>query len=100
MKYCKNCGKEIIFDMQICPYCKIELETIEEETDSSTTYGTWAIILGIVPIFGWIIGGLGLKKAFQFNNSKGKLLNGIGIVIGTFSFLFNVYLVSNGNILL
>lgn len=96
MKYCKNCGQEIIFDVQTCPNCKIHLQTIEEETDSSTTFGVWAIILGLVPLFGWIIGGLGLKKAFQFNNKKGKLLNGIGIVLATISFLLNVYLMTNG----
>ena len=97
MRYCKNCGQELFFETLICPNCKEEItEVIKEVSDSSTTYGFWAIVIGVIPILGWIIGGIGYKKAKEFNNKRGKILNIIGIIIASVSFLINFYLVSEG----
>lgn len=101
MKYCPNCGTEIIFKTDICPNCKMELkETLTEKVDSSTTYGVWAIVLGVIPLLGWIVGGIGLKKAREFDNKKGQKLNIIGLIIATLCFFLNLYLVSNGYIVI
>lgn len=63
MEYCKNCGQEIIFLTNICPNCKEPLkETVKDSIDNSVKIGIWAIVLGMIPLLGWIIGGTGIKE--------------------------------------
>lgn len=95
MKYCKNCGELIIFDIPICPNCNEELILVKKEEDLkdlSVKYGTLAVIFGLIPLFGFIFGIKGLKLYKVNKNKKGLFLNILGLIIGTISFIFNIYM--------
>lgn len=100
MKYCPNCGNELYFDVQYCPSCGFEVKktnlnysdsSSENQQDNSYKLAKWAFFGGIfIPLVGWIVGSIALKKAKLFQNEKARKLAIAGIIIGTINFLINL----------
>jgi predicted RNA-binding Zn-ribbon protein involved in translation (DUF1610 family) len=92
--FCKNCGKEIDSMAFVCPSCGVKTGSEEVRTTSEsdgTTLGIIAIAGGwVIPLLGWICGGIGLSNAKKVDNSNGVALNIVGLVVSSIAFF--VYL--------
>ena len=94
---CKNCGQELSDDATICFFCGVPTENFDkqEKVDKSKekTVNAMAIVGFIfsflVPILGWIFGGIGLKKA-EKEEGVGRKLSIIAIVISSINFAVNL----------
>lgn len=97
MKYCKHCGAEILDAAVICTKCgcNVEEQPVQNKGDG-TALGIIALVGGIiVPLVGWICGGIGLSRANKANNQAGRVLNILGIIAGTASFIYNLSQMQN-----
>lgn len=93
--YCKNCGELIDDNAYVCPKCGVltNNELKKQSTDVSVILGIIAICIGIfIPIVAWVCGGIGLSQANKINSKSGKILNIIGLILGSITFLNNLYL--------
>ncbi len=87
MKYCEKCGKELMDEAVVCPYCGCSTETNKQsETNSMAIAGF--VCSFFIPLLGWIFGALGLKKSKE--TGKGRGFSIAAIAISTVSFI--VYL--------
>ena len=90
--FCKYCGKEIVNNAVICVHCGRLLEEMTIlSTDENVPKTNGIAIAGficafIVPLLGWIFGGIGLSRANK-RNGKGRGLSIAALVIATVMFL-------------
>lgn len=92
MLYCSNCGSELQENQQVCLNCgKLVVENKPTEKDTSMTFAIIGVVGGLlIPLIGFISGGIGLSRANKANNSTAKTLSILAIVIGVI--MFFVYL--------
>ena len=105
--YCQKCGAEIADEAIVCPKCGCATgNTIqsanqmavpaENEISSAKTMSILSIVLGLlIPIAGWILGGLAFGKANSMlangvtdeRVSATKSLSIVGLVVSTIVFV-------------
>ena len=84
MKYCTKCGQEVMEEAGVCPPCGCGGGTPKkDETNGMAIAGF--VCSFFIPLLGWIIGGLGLKKSKETN--KGRGLSVAALIISTVSFV-------------
>lgn len=93
MKYCSNCGKEILGDAAICPMCG----SMQEKTEQKPVKDKMNIFWFLISFFWWW---LGLILYFTFRKSdpqKAKVcLSGVktvftlAIIVGLVMLLFSI----------
>ena len=98
--YCKKCGRELEEGFVCCPNCGTFIDSAldnrgveqkeEYRVNQSNVFSIIAICTFIIPLLGWIFGGLGIKKSKELNG-KGKILSIVAIVLSFGSFIFNIY---------
>ena len=70
-KYCKNCGKKLEEDMNVCPECGKETEEKEYKNDADKRankgykLGLWSIIAWIIPLAGYIVTIMGISNSVK-----------------------------------
>ena len=74
--YCKNCGKEIDDKAYVCPFCGVKVAEEKEEKSGGNVFAGLSYLGILVPILGWIFGGIGIAKSQKLG---GK---GLGVAIG------------------
>ena len=94
MKYCKNCGAELLDSDIYCTKCGSSLAEKKQAEPEKKNNGfsiAGFILAFFIPLLGWIFGGLGMKKS--------KELNGVGwglglaaIIISSIDFIITLYL--------
>ncbi|MCK9536633.1 MAG: zinc-ribbon domain-containing protein [Bacilli bacterium] len=97
MKYCIQCGNELLDHAGICPNCGTRVKPVEPAMagPNGVTLGIVSIVGGLVmPIVGWICGGIGFSQANKVNNAKGKNLNLAGLIVSTINFILALILFS------
>ncbi|HZJ89554.1 MAG TPA: zinc-ribbon domain-containing protein [Bacilli bacterium] len=82
MKFCENCGTEVIEGKLFCENCGHIVKKSDPQKERGKTLGIISICTSIIPVVGLIIGIVGLKKSTGYWD---KVLNQIGIGL---SFLF------------
>ena len=86
MKYCSKCGKEIMEDAVICPYCGCQVGTVtavnkSAEVNESSGLSTCAIVFAVlIPVVGLICGIVGTAK-YKTQSYKNKCIAAIPISI-------------------
>lgn len=75
MKYCKNCGKELVSEAVICPHCGVPQEKIPEIVDSGSI--GWGVLGFCIPLVGLI-----LFLAWNSTKPKSAKKAGMGALIG------------------
>ena len=89
--FCSNCGKEIDDKAVLCTHCGVwigkipEMNIIEKPKNSNGIAIAGFICSFLVPLLGWIFGGVGLARANK-RNGKGKGFSIAAIVISTIMF--------------
>ncbi len=108
MKYCGKCGAELSDDAIYCPICGNKTHQLTDEekntfvkvvpaSKSLAPYGrNVCALLGFIfsfisPLAGWILSGIGLKKAPDYHGDR-KGLAIAGIVISSVNFLLGILL--------
>lgn len=86
MKYCSNCGKEIDDKAYVCPNCGVKVVSEERIKDKSNVFAGLSYLGILMPLLGWIFGGIGLSKASKLNGKGSGLAIG-GIIVSTVSFI-------------
>lgn len=76
MKYCSNCGKEIDEKAYVCPNCGVKVASEEAPKQDTNVFAGLSFLGILIPILGWIFGGIGISKS---KNMNGK---GLGASIG------------------
>lgn len=90
MKYCTKCGNKLMDEAVVCPKCGCPTNDYQvRKTNGFAIAGFVCSFL--VPILGWIFGGVGLSKASKLNG-KGKGLSIAALVISTALFILNLIL--------
>lgn len=93
MKYCVNCGFELEENQAVCLNCGKLVEEKNKTKDSSMTFAIIGIVGGLlIPLLGWIFGGMGISKANENKNDTARILSILAIVIGTIMFVVNLAL--------
>ena len=91
--FCKNCGKEMLDEAVICPFCGVATENFQSKEHKKETNGmaiAGFVCSFFVPILGWVFGGIGLSRANR-RGGKGKGLSIAAITIASASaFLYFV----------
>lgn len=93
VRYCSNCGNELIENSDVCLSCGKILNDNKVEASNSNpgkTLGIISLFVWIVPIAGWIVGGIGLSKSSE---STSKTMNIIGIILATIMFVINLIII-------
>lgn len=75
MKYCKNCGKEIVNEAVICPHCGVPQEKIPATVDSGSI--GWGVLGFCFPLVGLI-----LFLAWNSTKPMSAKKAGIGALVG------------------
>lgn len=88
--FCKNCGKEIDDKAFVCPNCGVKVAEDEPKQKESNVFAGLSYLGIIMPLLGWIFGGIGLAKANK--TGKGAGLSIGGLIVTTVMFI--IYLVS------
>ena len=94
---CKNCGQELSDDATICFFCGVPTENFDKkeklEESNEKPINAMAIVgfifAFLMPILGWIFGGIGLKKSDK-EGGVGRKLSISAIVISTINFSINL----------
>ena len=111
--FCRRCGKEVLDDSKFCKYCgakvsnEIKDESIQSTNASSSTmtshdastmlspkkkingYAISGLIFAfIIPLLGWILGGIGLSKSKK--TGSGKSLSIAAIIVSCLIFIINL----------
>ena len=91
--YCKSCGKEILEEAVVCPYCGVQLRELKREEAPAPMKNGMAIAgfvcSFLIPILGWIFGGIGLSRAKK-RQGKGKGFSIAALVIATVNFIISL----------
>lgn len=93
MPFCRNCGAEINEKAYVCIHCGVKVfeEPIKEEkNDSSITLGILGLCFVWFPLATWIISGIGLGSAYKNDNTKGKRLNLIALIVTSSLFVLGL----------
>ncbi|MBO7536623.1 MAG: zinc-ribbon domain-containing protein, partial [Bacilli bacterium] len=95
--YCRKCGKYIPDDVNVCPYCGVEVITtnnypVYNKTNTMAIVGLITAFLS--PLLGWIFGGIGLKRAN--NGYGGKAVAIVALIIATANFAYSMYMFYSG----
>ena len=92
VQYCKNCGKKIDINATICMYCATWVKEESKPQAEKKTNGmaiAGFVCSFIIPLLGWIFGGIGLAKANKLEG-KGMGFSIAALIIATFMFLVNL----------
>lgn len=82
--FCKNCGKMIDNNAYVCPHCGVKV-TVDEPKQETTNVFAGLSYLGIlIPLLGWIFGGIGLSKAQKTGTGAGLSIG--GLIVSTVMF--------------
>ena len=94
--FCTKCGKELNDEAVICPYCGVPTANfavvnndVEEVPQTNGIAIAGFVCSFVVPILGWIFGGIGLARANK-RNGKGKGFSIAAIAIASVSFLVSL----------
>ena len=83
MKYCSNCGKEILDNTVICPHCGCATKelSVENPPKKFNVFALIGFILSFfIPVAGLVLSIIGLKKVPEYDQSgKGFSIAGITI---------------------
>lgn len=93
MKYCSNCGSEVLENSIVCLNCGKIIYTqrpTKKVRTSGKILGIISLVVWIVPLAGWIVGSIGLSKS---DTSSHRNLNIIGIILSTIMFIINIVLI-------
>lgn len=88
--FCKNCGKEIDNNAFVCPHCGVRVVADEPQAEGANVFAGLSYLGIIIPLLGWIFGGIGLSKANK--TGKGAGLSIGGLIVTTVFFI--IYLVA------
>ena len=88
--FCSNCGKEVDNQAVVCPYCGVMTEKGKSFSEKPEKQGNGMAIAGfvcsfLVPILGWVFGGIGLSRANK-QDGKGKGFSIAALAISTVMF--------------
>lgn len=90
-KFCEGCGAQIHKEAALCPHCGYQSKPALGP-NAGNALGYVAIFVGFfIPLVAWICGGIGLGRASKANNKTGKILNIVGLVLGTVMFFVFFY---------
>ncbi len=96
MKYCKTCGAELLDSDVYCTKCGNQTEPIKvvvvQQSNGVAIAGF--ILSFLIPLLGWILGGLGIKRSKEAGG-KGYGLSIAAIVIATINFILGLVLYFN-----
>lgn len=86
--YCTNCGAEIDENAYICIHCgALVVRRKPKITNGMAVAGFVCSFL--IPLLGWIFGGIGLSRSKKLPGEKGKTLSSWAIFIATGVFILN-----------
>lgn len=62
--YCQNCGKEVNDNAVVCVHCGcvVNREALNKSLEEDKTSVGLAILSFLIPLFGWIYGGVRYKE--------------------------------------
>ena len=83
--FCKNCGKEIDNNAFVCPHCGVKVATAEPQKEETNVFAGLSYLGILIPLLGWIFGGIGLSKAKK--TGKGTGLSIGGLIVTTVCFI-------------
>ena len=95
--YCSKCGEEINDQAIICPKCGCATSNFAAATEMPKTEDKNGIAIAgfvcsfLIPILGWIFGGIGLARANK-RNGKFKGFSIAAIAIASVMFVVNLLL--------
>lgn len=88
--FCRNCGNEICDDVVVCPKCGVPVYSLTKEKKFKNGMAIAGFVCAfIIPLLGWIFGGIGLSNASK-NNGKGRGLSIAAIIIACVMFQINL----------
>lgn len=70
-KYCKNCGKKLEDDMNICPDCGKSQEEkgykndVDKRANKGYKLGLWSIVAWLIPLAGYIVTIIGINNSVK-----------------------------------
>ena len=103
MKYCRNCGSELKENANFCDICGASSQQIyqthynpnpsqyqynERKTNVMAIIGL--ITAFIIPLLGWIFGGIGLSNVKKCNSGKGLAI--AALIVATVNWLLGLLL--------
>jgi len=91
MKFCSKCGSELSDEAIACPKCGSPTEAYVNSRSNGMAIAGF-IFSFLIPLFGWIFGGIGLKRSKELNG-KGRGLSIAAIVISTLDVLVSIIVV-------
>ena len=93
--FCSNCGKELHDEAVVCPNCGVmtgketSMYTSQAKQETNGMAIAGFVCSFLVPILGWVFGGIGLARASK-RNGKGKGFSIAALAIS--SVMFFAYL--------
>ncbi len=79
--YCKNCGKEIDDKAIVCPYCGVQVGSVQQQQSGTNVVAIVGFIFAfLMPLVGLICSIIGKNKADEYGGN-GRGLATAGIVI-------------------
>ena len=101
MKYCNNCGSEMTDQSHFCPICGANAngqtnnyqntytnnyQPIQTKANGMAIAGF--ILAFLIPLLGWIFGGIGLKNASKCNSGKGLAI--AALIVATLNWILGM----------
>lgn len=86
---CQFCGKEVIEGAVFCPHCGLQIGHIVKRVAHSRKNRiaiAGFILAFIVPLLGWIFGGIGVVRS-KYYEGKGRELSFAAITIASMRFV-------------
>ena len=109
MRYCTKCGREMSDNDSYCRYCgapavmaanDLTPSSFNANNNTNTTNGNVLeknnfavagfVLSFLIPVLGYVFGGLGLAKAIKSTNKKGFGLSIAALIISTVTLIISV----------
>ena len=90
--FCSHCGKQVSNEAYVCPNCGCLVggrAAVEEVKYKNGIAVAGFICAFIMPLLGWIFGGIGLSRAKK-RNGKGGGLSAAALTIASIMFIINL----------